>query len=172
MTNSFNPKTVTIGDTTWMAENLSYNDEKGGIIFNKKNNEYYYTLKSAKRIADEFGWEIPTANDWNKACLSCDDVVNDTSPVHENEPNYFEFKCNLDEKLRIKKHLGYYKYDLGSLSYQGYPDYPCTYYVTSSLGRFCTICRTIDDNGCVSGSHCRDNDKFHSYLSVRLIKRK
>lgn len=170
MTNSFNPKTVTIGDTTWMAENLSYNDGKGGIIFNKKNNEYYYTPKAAKRIADEFGWEIPTADDWNKACLSCDDVVNDTPPVHENEPNYFGFKCNLGEKLRIKKHLGYY-YDL---AYLGYPDYPCTYYLTSSLFHFCVVCRVIDDNNSVSAAHCRKRVNMDSrfYLSVRLIKRK
>lgn len=55
----FEPKTVKINNTEWMAENLAIDDGKGGI-FIAKDGTHYYTLEAAKRIAASFGWRIPS----------------------------------------------------------------------------------------------------------------
>ena len=55
----FEPKTVKINNTEWMAENLAIDDGKGGIFVAEDGN-HYYTLEAAKRIADSLGWRIPS----------------------------------------------------------------------------------------------------------------
>jgi len=51
-------KTIKIGNQTWMAENLAYDDGKGGITVEDGN--YYYTWDAAMRIAESIkGWKLP-----------------------------------------------------------------------------------------------------------------
>lgn len=70
--NDFNPKTVTIGNHVWMAENLAIDDGGEGITYNDDNGEYYYTWEAAMRVAKSIqGWHLPTALEWNEAALAC-----------------------------------------------------------------------------------------------------
>ena len=97
----FNPPTVKIGDTEWMAENLAYDDGEGGIFVNSDNGEYYYTWEAAKRIAKKLGWRLPSDEDWNKACEACGGIKDD-------EKVWYTYNdCSLKERLNIKL-AGYY----------------------------------------------------------------
>lgn len=62
---------ITIGNQTWMAKNLTIDDDEGGISTQTVNYgqgdvvEYYYTWYAAKRVAESVGgWHIPTSREW------------------------------------------------------------------------------------------------------------
>ena len=75
MIKNFNPKTVTIGNYIWMAENLAIDDGREGIFYNPENKEYYYTWDAAKRITYKLEfWRLPSSYHWNKAAFLCDAV--------------------------------------------------------------------------------------------------
>lgn len=118
--NDFNPKTVTIGNQVWMAENLAIDDGGEGIYHNPDNNEYYYTWDAAMRIANSIpGWHVPTALEWDEAALAC----GATEKHYNDNPNfssYYKSAQELKDKLAIK--LAGYRYsgsffNLGSLAY-------------------------------------------------------
>ena len=93
---SFNPNTVTIGNTIWMAENLKYDDGGKGIFYNPENKEYYYTWEAAVRVAKKLGWKLPSDKDWNKACEACGGIKDDEKVWYTYDD------CSLKESLNIK----------------------------------------------------------------------
>ena len=147
----FNPPTVKIGDTEWMAENLAYDDGEGGIFVNSDNGEYYYTWEAAKRIAKKLGWRLPSDEDWNKACEACGGIKNKQGD-YEN--------CSLKKELNIKLAGLYF-----SSSFQG-------------IGSRCYFWSVLDNSSCGAWSRLFDTSasvtrlsgiKLRGY-SVRLIK--
>lgn len=106
---TFNPPTVKIGDTEWMAENLKYDDGEGGIFINSDNGEYYYTWEAVVRVAKKLGWRLTSDEDWNKACEACGGVKDDYCGYS---------KCSLKEKLNIKL-AGYYYNDFRYVGSEG-----------------------------------------------------
>lgn len=109
---SFSPKTVKIGDRTWMAENLAIDDGGNGIYLNGVNGEYYYSWYAARRIAKSIpGWHFPTDEEWVESALACG--------AHEDPrfPGYYVGAEPLKEKLNIKlaghRRLGSF-YSVGS----------------------------------------------------------
>ena len=148
----FNPPTVKIGDTLWMAENLAYDDDGKGIFYNPKNKQYYYTWSAAKRVAKKLGWKLPSDEDWNKACKECGDIK-------VNEWDDYE-KCSLKEKLRIKL-VGY--------CYNG------SYYNVGSNGYFWSVSEYSSSSAWyryfgTSASVTRDYDLKEYGYSLRLVK--
>ena len=148
---TFNPPTVKIGDTEWMAENLKYDDGGNGIYYNSDNGEYYYTWDAAKRVAKKLGWRLPSDEDWNKACEACGGIKNKQGD-YEN--------CSLKKELNIKLAGLYF-----SSSFQG-------------IGSRCYFWSVLDNSSCGAWSRLFDTSasvtrlsgiKLRGY-SVRLIK--
>lgn len=74
----FNPKTATIGNQVWMAENLAIDDGGDGVQRHEGNHQYYYTQEAAKRIASSIpGWHLPSDADWDAAIVACGAAVMD-----------------------------------------------------------------------------------------------
>lgn len=71
MKEAFNPKTVTIGDQVWMAENLAV-DDGGDGIYVANDGTTYYSHDAAIRIAENTpGWHLPTNAEWRAAAEAC-----------------------------------------------------------------------------------------------------
>ena len=147
---TFNPPTVKIGDTEWMAENLAYDDGEGGIYINPDNKEYYYTWEAAKRVAKKLGWKLPSEEDWNKACEEC-------GGVKDKYEGYD--KCSLNKKLDIKLAGCYINgfYDLGSYGY---------FWSSSENSNSLDWYRYFD----ISSSVIRSSYNKNGGFSVRLVK--
>lgn len=77
---AFNPKTVKIGDLTWMTEELSYDD--GGIGVFQTPRGLYYSYNAAKRIAQNLGngWRLPTPSEIESAAKSVGDTKGKYGP--------------------------------------------------------------------------------------------
>lgn len=72
--------TVTVGDYTWMAENLNYKPE--GFKDSKdygtsKNYGVLYSLSDAKNICPD-GWHLPTFAEWNELFSFLEEVHDDS----------------------------------------------------------------------------------------------
>lgn len=65
MTESFNPKTVTIDGKVWMTDNLDIDD--GGEGIGHSEGDVYYDFDAAKRVVASLdGWHIPTMDEWER----------------------------------------------------------------------------------------------------------
>lgn len=157
--NSFNPKTVTIGNQVWMAENLAIDDGDEGICHNPETNEYYYTWDAAMRVAKSIpGWRLPTALEWDEAAMACGAVE---KPFEANPNVTYKVAQALKDKLGVKlagyQNFGAFKF-LGSRAFFWTATENSS---TSAGGRsFCTD----------ASMHVYDNTKTNNAYSVRLVK--
>lgn len=157
--NNFNPKTVTIGNQVWMAENLNVDDGGEGIYHNQENNETYYTWEAAMRVAKSIhGWHLSSALEWNKAARACGAIA---VPWEGNPGHYdYEFAQKLNAKLDIKL-AGVYDgryYGVGSSAY----------FWTSTEGSFSNIYYRYFSTGTSVNSGL--NNKNSGCFSIRLVK--
>ena len=109
----FDPKTVIIGNQTWMAENLSIDDGGDGIYYNKTNKQYYYSWDAAMRVAKSIsGWHLPSAEEWNTAAEACGAEI--VANGYEKDPctRSYAKAQKLFECLNVR-HTGYYDAHLG-----------------------------------------------------------
>ena len=146
----FNPKTIQIGNTEWMAENLAYDDEGEGIFYNRDNGEYYYTWDAARRIADKLGWKLPSNEDWDRACEEC-------NGVKDKNGNY---SCYLKEKLGIKLAGYYYGFHYIDIDSSGH------FWSSSKYSSSYVWYRYFDTSSSVTRYSINKTSSF----SVRLVK--
>lgn len=159
----FNSKTVTIGNQTWMAENLAVNDDGDGIYYNEKNRQYYYTWHAAIRIAKSIpGWHLPSAEEWNAAAEACRAVVKDNDYKDDPYMRDYEGTGKLYDTLRALP-IGRY-YD-GSFNYVG----SCAYFWSATeFNWYRAYFRCFD----TSGTMRQDTSFTDRRFSVRLVKDK
>lgn len=156
---NFNPKTVTIGNQVWMAENLTIIDGGEGIYLTPENGQHYYTWDAAMRVAKSIpGWHLPTTLEWNAAALAC----GATERPHMDNPNYNEYDDVkvLKDKLGVKL-AGHY--NNGGVGKVGDHAYFWTSTECSSLSAYLRCFST----GNAEGSNYYLKDCGHS---VRLVK--
>ena len=104
----FDPKTVIIGNQTWMAENLSIDDGGEGITYNPENRQYYYTWDAAMRVAKSItGWHLPSAEEWNTAAEACGAAVKDSRYKDNPYMRDYDGTKKLYDTLRVLL-VGYY----------------------------------------------------------------
>lgn len=156
----FSPKTVTIGNQVWMAENLVVNDGGDGIYHNPENNETYYTWDAAMRIAENIpGWHLPTALEWNDAALACGATEN----PYRNDPNRNDYKDaqEFKDKLGVKL-VGYWNngsfLDVGSLAY---------FWTDTEYSSLYAHYRNFSTGASMDSNYL---DKTNYAFSVRLVK--
>lgn len=153
---AFSPKTVKIGNQTWMAENLAVDDGCEGIFYNPRNNEYYYTWGAAMRVSKYIqGWHLPTAKDWKEAALAC----GATEVPYDDYTNYEDvqkFKTSLDIKF-----AGYYDGTFNNIGYF------TTFWTSTEYSSTGAYFLDVNSIGASMGAHHRN--KLYGN-SVRLVK--
>jgi len=73
--------TVTVGDYTWMAENLNYkldNSKNSKDYGTSKNYGVLYSLTQAKTVCPE-GWHLPTYAEWKELFSALEEVHDDSA---------------------------------------------------------------------------------------------
>lgn len=79
----------------WMSENLAYDDDEEGIIYETTTKSFYYTFEAANRIAKKLGARLPNQNEWFKLALSLGAIV-------QNEEDS-GFRKRSDKSIVLKK---------------------------------------------------------------------
>ena len=159
--NAFHPRTVKIGDQTWMAENLAIDDGGEGITYNPDNNQFYYSWNAAKRVAKSLpGWHLPTAEEWNTAAEACGAKVtyNRWSMVDPRMCAYNGAE-SLYARLSIQPEGAYYSrlHDVGVAAY---------FWTATDFNSFGAFSMSFESNDIAQ--HDTDNKK--SRFSVRLVR--
>lgn len=166
----FKPRTVTIGDATWMAENLAIDDGGDGIFKNEENGEYYYTWDAAMRIAKAIpGWHLPSAVEWRSAA-----IARDASEIYTDNKGYMDYMgyWNYENVDVLKKEL--------NVIFAGYYVYLCAPRLrdVGDAGRFWTSTPNKYEPTHIISLGCNLSGRMDTYttvknlfgLSVRLVK--
>ena len=126
---AFNPKTVKIGNQTWMAENLAIDD--GGLGIKPLNNDddfYLYNLSAAQRIVKTLpGWHLPTLSEFETLFTELGGKREEHSHFYEyvgvdafnppfNLKPYNAFKPILWTSTKLPDSLQYATYEIGRIS--------------------------------------------------------
>lgn len=166
----FSPKTVTIGNQVWMAENLAIDSEypdEGKIVYSDASGEYYYTRDGAGDVAARIpGWHLPTIKEWVQAIEACGGTIDRSSIDPESdatddiEDNIYTAP-GLVSKLRI--YLDGFLWDADDIPQLGKEGYFWTADTWSSTLAYCACFTKENTIGFDARSPFR-------YCPVRLVK--
>jgi uncharacterized protein (TIGR02145 family) len=176
-------KTITIGNQTWMAENLAYKTESGSSVYNNDENNVatygrLYTWNAAM-TASPAGWHLPSNAEWAELVQyltdngygyegSGDDVAKAlASTIGWVEEEYPGTPCYEPEKNNSSGFNGFpngYRNLYGSFEFLGY----CVYWWSSDQSdTYSAFCRNLwYYNSRFSQDELAKNFSF----SVRCIK--
>lgn len=91
----FNPKTIDIGGSTWMAEDLKIPDPKGDT-WESRNTVYYTSLAIRRVLKSTQGWHLPTEGECDALIASLRDPATGLTDKKKLADFYKKFNPTMD----------------------------------------------------------------------------